>query len=71
MVNPGWHHYNHRLTGNMRVRIGRFGRIILQVEESYQSYQWQPRPGDKTTTHYRDATLYDIQAMSPMRLVTK
>jgi hypothetical protein len=84
MAQLPWHQANHTLTGNLRVRIGWFGRIILQVEEQYQMVQrWTFQhpvaraPGyiaeevGSTNTRWRDATITDIQQISPMRLDTR
>lgn len=87
MAQLPWHEANHRLTGNLRVRIGWFGRIILQVEEQYQMVQRWPVGGigalsqlapsriaecvGSTNLRWRDATITDIQSISPMRLHMK
>lgn len=71
MVQLPFRDANHKLTGDLRVRIGAFGRIILQVEERYQMVRGWPggAPEVGATIHrWRDATLIDIQQLSPMRL---
>lgn len=73
MAQLPWHEANHRLTGNLRVRIGWFGCIILQVQEQYQIVRGCPPNPEvgSTPIRWRDATITDIQSISPMRLHMK
>ncbi|NOV15887.1 hypothetical protein E5S70_07275 [Ensifer adhaerens] len=56
------------LTGRYRYRLGWFGRLVLQVEQSYRAvdYGKRPQPGvDRTfeARRWRDATIEDIQPL--------
>ncbi len=60
------------LTGNTRHRLGWFGRLILQVEYSWQhSGSGRLQPGVSfTSTGWRDATVVDIQALAKVARAT-
>lgn len=67
MVAPIWREYGHTLTGNTRVRLGWRGRLVLQVEETYQTYQWNPRPSvDRAHVRWRDAVVTDVNGTAPL-----
>lgn len=67
MVAPMWRTYNHRLTGATRVRMGWRGRLVLQVEEQFQAFQWQAREHlDPLRTRWRDARITDINGTAPL-----
>lgn len=52
------------LTGEVRYRIGLFGKVIIQVEET--SHQYDPRGGGSLSPEHkswRDARIADIQEL--------
>lgn len=50
-----------QLTGNKRYRKGLFGTLILQVEESGQTYHWEGGGSHSPTfTRWRDAKITDL-----------
>lgn len=55
---------NHKLTGRVRFRRTWRGKMIAQVEESYQiRHFWNTNA--KEYFHWRDANYFDIQWLSP------
>ncbi len=66
------------LTGRIRLRLGRFGRVIAQVEERIDRvHGWPDRTGHwveeviSTRHEYRDATANDIVNSGPYTQAVK